>query len=55
MAPYLAWTAAVAALVLAWPQTTRWLRSEPAVTAPGPQLSPEAVERALREMSAPRR
>lgn len=52
LAPFLLWTGAVAAIVLAWPQTTHWLRTAPSGVAQGPQLSPQDLENTLREMSS---
>jgi TRAP-type mannitol/chloroaromatic compound transport system permease large subunit len=52
--PYLAWAGAVLLLVAAWPQTTRWLRTDPA-TNNTPAIDSNDVERLMREMSAPRR
>jgi len=53
LAPYLAWLACVAALVLALPQTTHWLRSAPTSVNSGQTLANDEVERLMRDMSAP--
>jgi hypothetical protein len=50
--PYLAWAGAVLLLVVAWPQSTKWLRSD-STTSSAPILDPGDVERLMREMSAP--
>lgn len=50
--PFLASLLAVIAVVVAMPQTTRWMRAAP-VTLAEPELSPEEVEQRLREMSEP--
>ena len=52
--PYLGWAGAVLVLVIAWPQTTQWLRTAPAASSK-PAVDPNDVERLMREMSAPRR
>ena len=53
LAPYLAVLAAVTALVMALPQTTRWLRTSPTALAPAEPMNDEAVERLMREMAPP--
>jgi TRAP-type mannitol/chloroaromatic compound transport system permease large subunit len=53
LAPYLAWLALVAAMVLAVPATTQWLRSTPATLGSGSGLGNDEVERLMREMSGP--
>ncbi|RTQ35133.1 TRAP transporter large permease subunit [Variovorax gossypii] len=51
--PYLAVLAAVTMLVMALPQTTRWLRTSPTALAPAEPMNDEAVERLMREMAPP--
>lgn len=53
LAPYLAVLATVTALVMALPQTTRWLRTSPTALAPDRPMSEEAVDRLMREMAPP--
>lgn len=53
LAPYLAALVAVMGLVIAVPATTRWLRTSPATLAPEETMSPEQVEKLMREMSVP--
>lgn len=52
LAPYLAWLTLVAAMVLALPQTTQWLRLTPATLGTEQGLANDEVERVMREMSA---
>lgn len=53
LVPYLAVLAAVTALVMAVPATTRWLRTSPTALAPAEPMSDEAVDRLMREMAPP--
>ena len=53
LAPYLAWVGVVIAAVVFLPASTHWLRTAPS-TVVVPAMSPDAMERALREMSKPR-
>ncbi|SOD29828.1 TRAP-type mannitol/chloroaromatic compound transport system, large permease component [Variovorax sp. YR752] len=53
LAPYLAVLATVTALVMALPETTRWLRSSPTALAPAEPMNDEAVDRLMREMAPP--
>lgn len=53
LAPYLAVLAAVTALVMALPATTRWLRAAPTALAPAEPMSEEALQRLMREMAPP--
>ncbi|MET3390931.1 TRAP-type mannitol/chloroaromatic compound transport system permease large subunit [Variovorax sp. 1140] len=53
LAPYLAVLATVTALVMALPQTTRWLRASPTALMPAGPMNEEAVERLMREMAPP--
>lgn len=53
LAPYLAVLATVTALVMALPETTRWLRTSPTALAPAEPMNDEAVDRLMREMAPP--
>lgn len=53
LAPFLAWSACVVALVALKPEVTRWWRSTPTTLAPA-AVPADDVERLMREMSAPR-
>jgi len=54
LAPFLAWAAAVVALVAAFPVLTHLLRSNQAEIGAPATVDPNEVERLMREMSAPR-
>lgn len=53
LAPYLAVLATMTALVMALPETTRWLRTSPTALAPAEPMNDEAVDRLMREMAPP--
>ncbi|MGJ7502779.1 TRAP transporter large permease subunit [Variovorax sp. ZT5P49] len=53
LAPYLAVLATVTALVMALPETTRWLRTSPTALAPAEPMNDEAVDLLMREMAPP--
>ncbi|MDP9974123.1 TRAP transporter large permease subunit [Variovorax paradoxus] len=53
LVPYLAVLATVAALVMALPVTTRWLRTSPTALAPAEQMSDEALDKLMRDMVPP--
>ena len=52
--PYLLWLLAVIALVVAWPEPTRWMRSAPIHLPPDDAMNADRIDELMREMSKPR-
>ncbi|SEB21884.1 TRAP transporter large permease subunit [Variovorax sp. YR216] len=53
LVPYLVALLLVMGMVIAWPATTRWLRTAPATLAPDESLRPDQIDQLMREMSTP--
>ncbi|MBB3181432.1 TRAP transporter large permease subunit [Variovorax sp. Sphag1AA] len=53
LVPYLVALLVVMGMVIAWPATTRWLRTAPATLAPDESMRPDQIDQLMREMSTP--
>ncbi|MGJ7509771.1 TRAP transporter large permease subunit [Variovorax sp. GT1P44] len=53
LVPYLVALLLVMGMVIAWPATTRWLRTSPATLAPDENLRPDQIDQLMRDMATP--